>query len=102
MLEALAPTAEREEVEPAKLLEQLRAAGRLEELREELAARQAIELIAERAKPIAPEQARGARAAVDAGEGRTRQPRGRGEADKAPGKAVDPRSLASRGIRSAK
>jgi trigger factor len=52
LLEALAPTAEREQVEPAKLLEQLRSAGRLEEVREDLAARQAIELIAAAAKPI--------------------------------------------------
>ena len=58
VLEALAPTAEREGVEPRELLERLRAAGRLEELREDLAARQAIDLIAERAKPIAPAQAR--------------------------------------------
>ncbi len=52
LLEALTPTAEREGVEPAKLIEDLRASGRLEELREDLAARLAIELIAERAKPI--------------------------------------------------
>jgi trigger factor len=58
VLEALAPTAEREGVEPAELLERLRSAGRLEELREELAARQAIDLIAERAKPIEPGRAR--------------------------------------------
>ena len=57
LLEALAPTAEREGIEPEQLLEQLRDAGRLEELREDLAARQAIELIAERAKPIPLEQA---------------------------------------------
>lgn len=49
---ALTPLAEREGVEPAKLLADLRAAGRLEELREEEAARRAVELIAARAKPI--------------------------------------------------
>ena len=54
VLEALAATAEREGVEAAELLERLRSSGRLEELREELAARQAIDLIAERAKPIEP------------------------------------------------
>ena len=43
----------------------LRANGRLEELREDLAARMAVELIAERAKPISVEQAAGARGAVD-------------------------------------
>ena len=57
LLEALAPTAEREGVEPQKLLDDLRAGGRLEELREDLAARKAVELIAERAKPIAVAQA---------------------------------------------
>jgi trigger factor len=52
LLEALQPTAEREEVEPQKLFEQLRSSGRLEDAREDLAARQAVELIAARAKPI--------------------------------------------------
>ncbi len=52
LLEALAPTAEREQVEPEKLLSDLRSAGRLEEVREDLAARQAIDLLAEAAKPI--------------------------------------------------
>ncbi|HTQ69738.1 MAG TPA: trigger factor [Solirubrobacteraceae bacterium] len=58
VLEALAPTAEREGVEAGELLERLRSSGRLEELREELAARQAIDLIAERATPIEPGRAR--------------------------------------------
>ena len=52
LLEAVTPVAEREGVEPAKLIDDLRANGRLEELREDLSARIAIELIAERAKPI--------------------------------------------------
>ncbi len=52
VLEAIAPTAEREGVEPQTLLEDLRGAGRLDEVREDLAARQAIELIAQEAKPI--------------------------------------------------
>jgi trigger factor len=52
VLAALAPTAEREGVEPETLLGDLRTAGRLEEVREDLAARQAIDLIAESAKPI--------------------------------------------------
>jgi len=52
VLAALAPTAEREGVEPQKLLTELRGAGRLEEVREDLAARQAIDLVAEAAKPI--------------------------------------------------
>jgi trigger factor len=58
LLESLAPVAEREELDPQALLERLRAAGRLEELREDLAARNAIELIAAAAKPIPIEQAR--------------------------------------------
>jgi hypothetical protein len=52
LLEALAPTAERENVAAEKLLEDLRSAGRLEELREELAVRKAIDLIAASATPI--------------------------------------------------
>ncbi len=57
LIEALASTAEREQVEPQKLLADLRSAGRLEEVREDLAARQAIDLLAAEAKPIAPAQA---------------------------------------------
>jgi trigger factor len=53
LLEALTPTAEREGIDPQELLEQLRQGARLEELREDLAVRKAIELIAERAVPIA-------------------------------------------------
>ena len=49
---ALAPAAEREGMEAAKLLADLRAAGRLEELREEEAARRAVELVAARARPM--------------------------------------------------
>jgi trigger factor len=57
LLEALAPVAARESVEPGQLIERLRAAGRLEEAREDLAARKAIEAIAELAKPIGLAQA---------------------------------------------
>ena len=57
LLEVLEPTAQREGIEAATLLADLRKAGRLEEVREDLAARQAIEAIAEAAKPIAPAQA---------------------------------------------
>ena len=103
MLAALAPTAEREGVEPQTLLEELRGAGRLEEVREDLAAREAIDLIASEAKPIPLAQARGAREAVDAREGGEAAdgaegaPQRRGRARP----AVDARSLASRGIRQA-
>ncbi len=57
LLGAVAPTAEHEGIEPAALLEQLRSAGRLEDLREEQAARKAVELIAARAQPISVGQA---------------------------------------------
>jgi trigger factor len=52
LLEALRPTAEREGVEVETLLGDLRSAGRIEEVREDLAARQAIDLLAAAAKPI--------------------------------------------------
>lgn len=57
LLEVLTPTAEREGVEPQKLFDELRESGRLEDIREDLAARQAVELIASEAKPISIEQA---------------------------------------------
>ena len=57
LLEVLTPSAEREGVEPRKLLEELHASGRLEDVREDLAARQAVELVAAQAKPIPIEQA---------------------------------------------
>ncbi len=57
LLEYLTPAAEREFLEPAEALEKLRADGRLQELREDLAARQAIDLIVARAVPIPAEQA---------------------------------------------
>jgi trigger factor len=58
LLEALRPGAEREELSPQELLARLREAGRLEEVREDLAARRAMELIAAEARPIPIEQAR--------------------------------------------
>jgi trigger factor len=58
LLEALAPSAEREGIAPEKLLDKLRSAGRLDEVREDLAARQAVELIAVNATPIPVEQAK--------------------------------------------
>jgi trigger factor len=57
LLEAMGPVAEREGVAPEKLLADLKSAGRVEEVREDLAARQAVELVAERATPISVEQA---------------------------------------------
>jgi trigger factor len=52
LLEVLSAVAEREGIEPGKLLADLRTRGRLEDVREDLAARKAVELIAARAKPI--------------------------------------------------
>jgi trigger factor len=57
VLVAIGPTAEREGVEAEKLLEDLRRAGRLEDVREDLAARKAVEWVAEHAQPISIEQA---------------------------------------------
>jgi trigger factor len=58
LLEAVKPTAEREQLAPEEVLQKLRDSGRLEELREDLAARQAMDLIAAQAKPIPLEQAK--------------------------------------------
>jgi trigger factor len=58
LLEALEPAAEREGMTPKKLADRLRSAGRLDELRQDLAARRAIDLVAEEATPITVEQAK--------------------------------------------
>jgi trigger factor len=54
LAEALAPTAAREGQQPAKLLERVKQAGTLDALREDVATRKAMDLLAERAKPVAP------------------------------------------------
>jgi trigger factor len=51
-----APPGER--VSPKKLLERLRSNGRLDALRDDLAQRKALDLIADSAKPISVEQAK--------------------------------------------
>ncbi len=56
--QALEHSAEHENTTAAKLLARLRDAGRLDPLRRELAARSAVDLIAETAKPIPVEQAK--------------------------------------------
>ena len=58
VLEALEPTAERTGSTPPELLEQLRKGDRLEPVREEVANRQALELLVREAKPISVEQAK--------------------------------------------
>ncbi len=57
LLEALTPIAERESEKPEQVLEELRKAGRLDRVREDLATAQAIELLVREAKPISVEQA---------------------------------------------
>ncbi|MGI8571277.1 MAG: trigger factor [Solirubrobacteraceae bacterium] len=58
LLAALRPSAERDQTTPEKLLERLRSAGRLERLREDVAARQARELLVREAHPIGVDQAK--------------------------------------------
>jgi trigger factor len=55
--ETLAGAAEGGETDVDKLIEQLRARGRLERMREDVARRQALELLVREAKPISVEQA---------------------------------------------
>ena len=57
LVEALRPAAERDGADPAELLDQLRKAGRLESLREDVASRQAVELLVREAQTISVEQA---------------------------------------------
>jgi trigger factor len=57
LFQAVSSTAEREGIEPEKLLRDLRDSGRLEEVREDLAARMAVELIAARSTTISVAQA---------------------------------------------
>jgi trigger factor len=58
LLDALRPAAERDGSKPEKLLERLRKSGRLESLRDELAIRQAVELLVRQASSITVEQAK--------------------------------------------
>ncbi len=90
LLEAIAPVAEREEAEPAKLLEDLRSAGRLDELREDLAARLAVELIADRATAITPAQAEAREQLWTPGQDPEGQQAAAGEPAEAPGKLWTP------------
>ena len=68
LAEALAHTAEHEGVSPQELLKRVRKAGTLDTLREDVATRKAMDLLAERAKPVPLGQAgrRPARAAARA------------------------------------
>jgi trigger factor len=57
LVQALAPAAERDGSDPAELVDKLRKAGRLDSLREDVATRQAVELLVREATPITVEQA---------------------------------------------
>ncbi len=56
--EALEPSAERQGTTVDKLLDRLRETGRLDRMRQEVATRQAVELLVAEAKPISVEQAK--------------------------------------------
>ncbi len=86
LLAALAPTAEREGLEPQKLLEELRRSGRVDEVREDLAAREAIGVIADAAKPIPLAQAQAREQIWTPGK----------EGDGAPGAANEPAAAPAR------
>jgi trigger factor len=58
LVDALRPASERDGSDPAELVEQLRKAGRLDQLREDVANRQAVELLVGAATPITVEQAK--------------------------------------------
>jgi trigger factor len=58
LVEALAPVAARDDAEPSELVERLRKAGRLDQLSEDVATRQALERLVAEAKPISVEQAK--------------------------------------------
>ena len=57
LLEALEPTAAAQQTKPKKLLERLKSSGRIDEAREDLAQRRAIDLIADEAVAISVEEA---------------------------------------------
>ena len=92
LAEALAPTAEREGTSRRSCSSALRKAGALDALREDVATRKAMDLLAERAKPIALEPAQARRAA--AGRAGERQKTGRQSSE--PGQARTPGAAARR------
>ena len=66
LVEALRPAAERDGSDPAELVAQLRKAGRLESLREDVASRQAVELLVREAQRDHRRSGQGSRKALDA------------------------------------
>jgi trigger factor len=77
LAEALAHTAEHEGVTPAKLLERVRESGSLEALREDVATRKALDLLAERATPIPLAQAQAREQLWTPGDEDAEQPAGK-------------------------
>jgi trigger factor len=57
VLEALADSAQQGDVSPKKMLERLKSQGRLDSVKEDLAVRKAVDLLAEQAKPVPAETA---------------------------------------------
>jgi trigger factor len=55
LLEALEPDAERGSTSAKKLLERIKSSGRLDDLKDDIAQRQAIDLLVESATPVAGE-----------------------------------------------
>jgi trigger factor len=80
LLEAVTATAQRDGSEPEAVLQALRKAGRLDSIREDLAARQALDLIAEHAVPVEAEAVAAAEKLWTPGSepGQTGSPQGRG------------------------
>jgi trigger factor len=58
LVEALRPAAERDGSDPAELVDKLRDAGRLDQVRVDVASRQALELLVREATPISVDQAK--------------------------------------------
>jgi trigger factor len=58
LTEALEESAQGDDTPPAKLLQRLRSAGRLEALRDDLAARRAVDVLVDASTPISVEQAK--------------------------------------------
>ena len=54
VMEALTDSAERGNVKPKKLLDRLRSEGRLDSVKDDMAARKAVDLVVDSAKPIEP------------------------------------------------
>jgi len=68
LLDALEPAAEREQISRQKLLDKLRQANRVDELSREVAAKTAIDLVVQSAKPIGVDEAEKAKAKAEAAE----------------------------------